>query len=489
VSVLSKLKNRFPQRGFVRNVSVLAGGTALGQGIVILASPILTRLYTPEDFGILAVYTAILGIVVVMASLRYELAIPLPKEHSLAANLLVGALALIGIISLLTVMAIWSFGHSIVQLTNTPLLPYLWLIPIGVALTGSLQVFSYWASRNGQFTLIAYTKSLQGAGLVGVQLLAGLFGMGPLGLIAGTIVGGAVGLGMLIRRRTPIAPDTSNRGVLTALGRYRKFPLYNLWGALMNVGGLQAAPLLLASFFSPAVAGYYSLTLRVLSLPAALVGQAVGQVFYPTVAKGLHNQDVTRSLVVKTATALLSISLPVFLIITLVGPELFRFVFGADWEQAGTYASLLAPWLLLSFVSSPLSTFVLAKEKQRQAFLITLYETGLRIGALAVGAFFSSSLLAVGLYSAAGWLISFIYIGWILRLAGSSYGQWLAPIKSYLVLLITIVALPWALALLIEALNWRFIGALAILIIAMPAAYRQLRGVMSVPRPVGEHSG
>lgn len=489
-SLLTKLKKRFPQGGFFRSVAVLAGGTAVGQGIVILASPVLTRLYTPEDFGTLAVYAAILGVVVVTASLRYELAIPLPKEHSLAASILIGSLALTGAISLITAVAIWLFGHLILQLTNTPLLlPYLWLIPISVLLTGSYQVFSHWASRNGQFTLIAYTKSLQGGVLVSVQLLGGLFGWGPLGLIAGVISGVGAGLGVLIRRRTPVSVTSGSRGVLTALGQYRKFPLYNLWGALMNVAGLQAAPLLLASFFAPAVAGYYALTLRVLSLPVALVGQAVGQVFYPTVAKMIHDRESSRSLVLKTATSLLTISLPVFLIVALLGPELFRFVFGPAWDDAGVYAQLLAPWLLLSFVSSPLSTFVLAKEKQQQAFLITLYETGLRIAAIVVGGVFSSSLLAVGLYSAAGWLISLIYIGWVLRLAGSSYGQWLAPMKSYLILLIAITASSWALELLIGVLNWRLVGALAILIIGVPTAYRQLKGVMSAPRPVGEHSG
>ena len=147
------VKRFLPESAFAKNVSVLVGGTALGQVITVLASPLLTRIYTPDDFGTLAVFASFLSIAAVIASLRYELAIPLPEDDKTAANVLALSLSIVVGNSLLAGILVWLFGGKVVNVINAPQLrPYLWLLPLGIFGVGTYQVLNYWAIRKKPLT-------------------------------------------------------------------------------------------------------------------------------------------------------------------------------------------------------------------------------------------------------------------------------------------------------------------------------------------------
>nr|WP_274520339.1 oligosaccharide flippase family protein [Ectothiorhodospira sp. 9100] len=144
-----------------------------------MASPLLTRLYSPEDFGLLAVFAALLGILSVIASLRYQLAIPLPESDEEAAHVVVLGLIIVADMSLLATVLVIFFAQPIADVFNTPALAsYLWLLPLALLLSGIYQVFNYWAIRVKAFTPIARTKLTQAIATVSVQL--GGYLLGPL---------------------------------------------------------------------------------------------------------------------------------------------------------------------------------------------------------------------------------------------------------------------------------------------------------------------
>ncbi len=419
---------------FARNVMVVAGGTALSQGVAMLASPILTRLYTPEDFGVLGVYTAIFTVLAAMLLLCYEQAIPLPETNQSAANLLVLSLVILLTMTFFVGLGVLFFGKEITSWTNTSAIePYLWLLPLAALGAGIHQALTYWMVRQQHFTILSYTKSVRMLGQVGIQVTFGALQLGPIGLIVGHIVSQFLGTFSLLKHlhlpRNAIVPQ--EWPILAKI--YKDFPLFTVWTSLINIIGIQAPAVLFAKYFTLDVAGFFSQTMMVLGLPAGLIGQAVAQVFYPKIARLDGETLVTRRLIDQLATSLFVLSFLVFSIVALHGANLFTWAFGDRWRTAGLYAQYLAPCFMISFVSSPLSSFVLVKGKQRDNFIYGLLLTVSRIGAIELGNRLASADVSLILFSWVNASFYLVYIAWILRLSGSSLLVWLREIGVFII--------------------------------------------------------
>lgn len=419
------LKRLLPRNKFARAVSVLAGGTAAGQIIVVAASPLLTRLYSPEDFGLLAVYAGLLGILGVIASLRYQLAIPLPESDEEAASITVlSLLVVLGMtLSCAIVVGIWAQDISV--LLNTPdLARYLWLVPIGVLLVGAYQVLTYWAIRVRSFTAIARTKLAQALATVGVQL--GAYGIGPLALLLGQAFGHGAGIGSLtalaVRERWSPFRAVRVTDVRIAAVRFRRFPIYSSWGGLLNATGTQLPPILFASLFSPAAAGVYLLANRVLNAPMQLVGKAVANVFFSEAAEARRTGNLS-ALVASVHQKLAFIAMPPALILLLSGPDLFAFLFGADWKVAGAFAQALSPMVYAIFVTSPISTLTSVLEMQVHAVAFQATLVLARVSGLVLGAWQDQVHLAV-LYFSLGSVIAYLgFLIWAFRVVALPVGR------------------------------------------------------------------
>ncbi|WP_019558163.1 lipopolysaccharide biosynthesis protein [Thioalkalivibrio sp. ALE12] len=423
-----RLKRLLPKNRFARSVSVLAGGTAAGQIIVVAASPILTRLYSPEDFGLLAVYAGLLGILGVIASLRYQLAIPLPESDEEAASVVVLSLLVVLGMTAVSAVIVWVWGGPITATLNTPALaPYLWLLPIGLFLSGVYQVFNYWAIRVKAFPAIARTKLTQALSMVGLQL--GGYALGPVALLLGQVSGQAAGtssLGLLtIRRKWATFRQVRLPDIRWAAKRYRRFPIYSSWGGIFNKAGTELPLILFAALFSPAAAGIYMLAHRVLAMPMQLVGKAVGDVFFSSASDAYRDGNLKQ--LVKNVNGILAyIAMPPTLVLIVFGPDLFAFVFGSEWRQAGHFAQWMAPFLYFNFISSPISTLNSVLEKQAHALAFQSAILVGRVVVLTVAANTGGVVLAVAtfaLFSAgmwAGWLF------WLLRISGNHWAVGIA---------------------------------------------------------------
>jgi O-antigen/teichoic acid export membrane protein len=386
--LINKLKTLLPTGKFARSVTVLAGGTAIGQGLVVLASPLLTRLYSPNDFGVLAVYISILGILAVIASLRYEMSIPLPENDEAAANLLILCLTIVLGISLLTLFGVWFLNDQIVAWTKvTALRQYLWLLPVSILGVGSYQIFNYWAIRKQAFSQIARTKLNQSLALVITQVSFGVLGLGAIGLLLGQLLGNVTGtttLASLAWQNTRKALKTvSLTSVFHVANRYKRFPLLSSGSALLDSLGSQLPTLFLSALYAPQVAGLLALGQRVVGLPAHLVGSSVAQVYLGESARMAQDSPEKLSrLFWRTLKGQLVIGLPLILLLALPAPWTFPLVFGKDWTEAGLYVQVLSPMFLLAFVSSPLGVTLDVLERQDLHILREITKVFLVIGAM-----------------------------------------------------------------------------------------------------------
>jgi O-antigen/teichoic acid export membrane protein len=438
-----------PGAGFARSVLTLAGGTAAAQLLLVLAVPVLTRLYTPADYGTLAVYASTLTILLVLATLRYEMAIPLPEDDQVAGSLLVLGLLLLLVLTSILGVIVWIAGDAFVALVKVPpLRPYLWLLPLGFFGAGMYQLLSYWAIRRHDFGRIARTRMTQGFGQVLTQVGLGFAGVGPAGLLAGDVVGRVAGGGSLalLAIRERLRFHVTRASLAAAASRYRRFPMLTTWSGLFNVGSIQLPSILFSAAFGAAAAGLYALSFKMLVLPTMLVGQAVGQVFLSRAAVAARDPERLRRLTERTALTLFACGLPAFSVVAMAGPKLFATVMGAEWEPAGRYAQVLAPWFVLWLVSNPLSGLLNVREWQGSALAFSSFELALRLGALLVGAHRGSPMLAVTLLSASGVIISTISIVRFLHAGHSSVSRLIGP-AARLVALTAGCLLPVALAL------------------------------------------
>jgi len=451
------IKKFLPKNRFARSVSVLAGGAAAGQGIVVLSSPLLTRLYSPEDFGLLAVYASLLMTLGVVASLRYQLAIPLPEDDQEAANVVILSLLVVLGMSILSLIAVFFFRVQIAHLVSSPSLSnYLWLLPPGLFLLGTYQVFNYWALRVKAFTAIARTKLAQSISMVVVQI--GGYAIGPVSLLIGQIAGQAAGSGSLgaiaIRRRWQVFRNVNVKDVTASAKRYRRFPIFSTWAGAFNSAGTQLPPLLFAALFNPAAAGLYMLAHRVLSMPMTLVGRAVGQVFFSTGAEASRNGNLGK-LVSTLHNRLSQIAMPPALFLFITGPDIFALVFGEDWRMAGEAARWLSPMLYVQFIVAPLSQVNLILEKQIHGLVLQGILFVARIaGIVSAWILTENFITAVIFYGLGSFLGYTVFLLFIVYLSGLKISSALKP---------SLKNLPVSILLVIPVLLSRMLGDITIL--------------------------
>ena len=372
-----KLINKLrPKSEFSRNVLTLMTGSTIAQAIPIAISPILTRLYTPEDFGIFALYIGIVGFIAIIIAGRYELAIVLPTSDREAINIL--ALSLLITITLVTILSvvISLFKDSILLALNAQQIGnLLYLVPLSLLLSGLNQSFKYWSNRKKYFQNISLSQISQTSSSVSMQLIFAYIYQG-VGLIVGNIVGMAVAFGVLWRRfresdGSLLSAIRVDR-VVVVMRRYKEFPLVNSFHAFSDVARVSGSVMLVSAFFGVEVLGFYSLSLRILQLPIAILGSALGQILYQKLSSLEREERILYPYIKKSIINLTLVALPIFSILYIIAPDIFAFVFGEKWREAGEYTQVLIPYLFMSFILSPISTVPIILKRQKSFFYLSL---------------------------------------------------------------------------------------------------------------------
>ncbi|MCF8011595.1 MAG: oligosaccharide flippase family protein [Clostridiales bacterium] len=430
---VGKLKNMIntclPTGTFVRNVIVLVTGATFAQAIGILVAPILTRLYTPENFGVFSLYASILGIVAVVACLRYELAIVLPEKDKDAANLLVLSITTCLCMAVIIFILVALFRNVVANLLSAPeLAPWLWFLPLSLIAVGLFQAFNYWSTRRKHFRRLAARNITERTATAGVQVGSGaILNLGSGGLISGVILGHLIAT---VRLAWQIWKDEGKllksyikiSNIKRMLIRHKKFPLYSSWSGLLNTASTMLPALLLGYFFSPVVVGYYALGHRVLALPMGVIGRSVSQVFFPRATEARRAGELDR-LTYDLFKRLLQIGFVPFLLLTIVAPDLFALLFGARWWTAGEYVQWLSVWLLFVFISSPLSTMFSVLEKQKNGLIVNIVMFSTRLSVLVIGGLKGNALFTIALFGITGALLWCLNCTYILYMAGVSVKQ------------------------------------------------------------------
>jgi len=404
------------QSDFTKNVLTLITGTSFAQALQIASIPILTRLYAPNDFGIFAIYAAIVGILAIIVCGKYDSAIMLPKKDEDAINVMFLSTCLAFLGSFLLFLLLCT------ELFSTPA-NWAYIAPVSIFLIAFNLIQINWASRNKRFKLISMNKVFCTVVIFVTSLIFGLSGHTDFGLILGILAGQvftAVFLGsqFLSEDRSEgkdLLKQISAKSAFSQAKKYIHFPKINMWTVLVNAISLQA-PVLLLSSLSFGIVGFYSLVHRVSVLPVTLVGNSFASVFHQKIAENKHDNEKIKQITYKMYKKLLFLGITPFSILLAFGDVIFSLVFGSNWIVAGQYTQCLSLFFLFMFVSSPMTTVFLVKN-HKQGFATSLLLLASRVLPLLIGlVFFENMFFAILLFAIISTISRFGFCLYILKL-------------------------------------------------------------------------
>jgi O-antigen/teichoic acid export membrane protein len=369
------VEKMLPRGRIVRGVLLLAGGSAAAQVISIAASPILTRLYSPEDYGTSGVFGNFLLLLVIVATAQYEQAITLPAEDGAAVQLVRLCLVMVLLIASVCAVVLWFCGDAVLNLLNAPALgPYFWLLPVGLFAAGAYQALYYWAIRQKAYSLLSRTRLTQAVSGTAISLALGIFYRGPLGLILAAIAFQAAGITTLaceLFRRVPLdVLHVRYHDLRQSAVTYRRFPLYVVPATFLSTASYSVPVLLLASLFGTEQSGYYGLAYRVISLPTMLVGVAVSHVFLAEAAQMLRSEPERLPGFFRRVTSRMAYVGLAIIVLGAISPFVFSFAFGAKWQMAGIYAACLSLRGAAQAVVSPISSIAVIRQRQAWQLIV-----------------------------------------------------------------------------------------------------------------------
>ncbi|SHI49757.1 lipopolysaccharide biosynthesis protein [Pseudozobellia thermophila] len=373
---MKKLGEKFRkiiQSEFARNVLTLTSGTAFAQVIPLLLAPILSRIYSPEDFGRLALYLSIVQILGAVSSGRYELAIMLPKEKKNGVQLTLLAIIITMAVSFTTLIVVLFFSKGIANSLGDPKLSeWLFFVPLSVLLMGIFNALNYFNTREKEFKNIAKANVFKSLGGNGGQLVLGLVKYTSGGLIIGQLAShffGNLRMAKTFLRNTSVIKRTDCTALKELASRYSDFPKFSMWGVFLNTTSVNLTNFFVSSFYSLNYVGFYSYSTRYIGLPISLIGNSIGQVFFQKLSEERNNGQKAYTIFKSTFKKLALLGSIIFLPAFFIIEDAFVLVFGERWETAGQFARLLIPLYYLRFIFGPLSLTNIVYEKQKLALL------------------------------------------------------------------------------------------------------------------------
>jgi O-antigen/teichoic acid export membrane protein len=389
-----------PKSDYFKHVVTLISGTAVSQAIIVLASPILTRMYAPSDFGILGTYVGLIAILGVLATGQYEFAILLPKKDEEAINIVALCLILIFIVTIL--LGSFSFFAPIFlkgKLSNSYNREILYFVPIGILFICISTVLTVWLNRVKAYKMLAFSRVFQSGSRVALNIIFGLTHWVNNGLVWGYTFGFALGNIVLtfivLGNNRKILKLISIREILKQAKNHINFPKFTITSNLIQITTINMPLLVFPVAFGATVSGFYVLTQRVTKIPLNLIAKSVGNVYRQKASQTFAEEGTCKEIFLSTFKHLLAISIVPFGILYLIAPDFFAFIFGEQWRISGEYTRILVVSYWFQFIVNPLSHTLLIAGKQKINLIIQVINFVAVSAAIYIGFRYGNILLAL----------------------------------------------------------------------------------------------
>jgi O-antigen/teichoic acid export membrane protein len=403
----------------VRNFAKLLSANVVAQVIGLVVYPILTRMYAPEDFGLLNLFLSIGAVLIILSTAEYYYAIVLPKEEREAENVFfVGGLWLVAITVLIALSVV--FARPISMWFKSPnLASYYWMMPLYVFAMGAWNLLNYWYIRHKEYNPISRYQVSQNIFSATGKLAMGWGGVLHGGMIYSVVVAPLISLtSSWVRARKTLLPALhriSWHGVREQAKVYRNFPCFVLPRSFVNMLAGQMPVLLLTPFFGGEAVGFLSLAILLGYTPIGTITRAIYQVMYQYTMELVHSQQAIGQLFRRFMLSASAIVIPVFVGLWFVLPELTAWLLGPEWHVSGEYIRWMLPWLYVSLLSCSINYLFDVFMKQKMGLMFEVLLALFRVVGLMIGVWRSDFVLAIALYSMGTAVALVIQIIWMLK--------------------------------------------------------------------------
>lgn len=410
---------------FLKNVATLISGATFVQVVAILIYLILSRIYTPEDFGVFGLYMSIVSITGILATGKYEMAVLLPKQDSdsLALLKLMGFISVgFSIFLLFPVIFLNKFICRI--LNNDGISVWLYFIPLSTLLVGLFQGMKVYSNRFKEYRIITAANIIQSLTNSAGKLVIGPLVAGPAGLVIGSVLGETTGaatfIGRFLKRQRVKREIVESSRMIDMAKKYNLFPRFNMIQSVINNFSGSLPIFVFSSFFTPAITGFFTMGYSIVYRPVNMVATAFYQVLgQRTIEK--HNQRIRLYPDIKKFLhGLLKLVTIPFLLVALFAPAIFRIALGQEWEEAGKYTQIIIPWFFATCLTMPLSFIPDMFMRQKKAMVLDLIKFILRGISLAVGVWQNDVYLGLMLFSIASTVMIMYSLLWYISLVRKS---------------------------------------------------------------------
>lgn len=381
---------------FTKNIFVLISGTGIAQAIPIAISPILTRIYTPKDFGLLGLYISICSMFGIMGSLRYDAAIIQSDNNEEAKQLVIVSFISTFLFSLLLFLIILFFKEEITSLLNSPdIKNWLFSIPLTVFLVSAFYITSFWLNKQKRFLDMSVNRVINKSTDSAVSLLLGFLGVLRQGLLLGYIIGQFVMISLLFRKIKKDNFIFNKKRARLVLRKYIEYPKFFLPSTILSEISSNVFLILMSIFYGGVITGLYSLVFRVTYLPLGLIGNSIGEVYRQKANEHYLEYGNCKALFFKTFKTLFVIGLFPFLVLFFFSEYLFVLVFGPEWKIAGEIAKYFSFLIFFQFISTPLSFTIFLNKSQKKEMILQLLRTVFTILSVVIGFYYKDYMIAI----------------------------------------------------------------------------------------------
>lgn len=385
---------------YKKSIIVLMSGSAAAQAIPIMISPILTRLYSPKEFGMLALYLSLSAVLSVFASGRYDLALIEPAQDTEARGLLFAGLWLSIVFCLVLSAILTVAAPALAQLLGSPdAASWLSFVPLTVFSMSCLSIFTYWLNRRKNFKGMNASRILNSLGIAGLSLGFAFTNLKPQGLLLGYMLGQLLTVGYQWVVHVQQERKHSRADAWHVMREYVRYPKFLIPSTLAGTLAAESPVVLLTRFFDTAVSGLFSFVNRVTVSPMSIIGNSVGEVYRVRAAEHFQQHGECRQIFLRHAGMLAAAGVVPWLVLFFWGPTLFSFVFGAQWREAGEMATFLSFVVWFQLVSTPLSYTITFNRSQHLDLYLQIFRVLGSIGSMLVGYAQEDYMLAIQLYS------------------------------------------------------------------------------------------